>query len=245
MFICIIPCWLLVCNPRWLQIIFAVAGRGAICFWVSAILQLNTICCKLSFWWPQSWQISSESYQRFWGFGRVSYVALIMKLSLAWDPPQISPCHDPISGGLPGYPSPLLALAYGFDLVALLFLPHNFGNDNFFPFCFWGFEPHLRCCSPTKACSALLHNVDNLLVFQASYGLVYCLWCFLFTFQSALRRWCFAPPDPVSLLCQIPASPSPVCSPIWWNSLEVSGCFFWKGIHLTDIVKGPATSGCS
>lgn len=54
--------------------------------WVRAVLQLERMCCRLELWWPQGWQISSIPYQRcrFWGLGRVSYVALIRKLNLAW-----------------------------------------------------------------------------------------------------------------------------------------------------------------
>ncbi len=54
--------------------------------WARAVLQPERMCCRLELWWPQGWQISSIPYQwcRFWGLGRVSYVALIRKLNLAW-----------------------------------------------------------------------------------------------------------------------------------------------------------------
>ncbi|KAJ8369263.1 hypothetical protein SKAU_G00092910 [Synaphobranchus kaupii] len=43
------------------------------------------MCCKLGFWVSQRWQFASGPYQRckFLGLGRVSYVDLMRKLSLA------------------------------------------------------------------------------------------------------------------------------------------------------------------
>ena len=59
---------------------------------INAALKPETMCCKHRFWEPQSWQVSPELNQRcrFQQVGRVLYMALIRKLSLAWGTLHIS-----------------------------------------------------------------------------------------------------------------------------------------------------------
>lgn len=102
---------------------------------ISAALHPERMCCRLGLLELQSWHVSSVPYHRckFQGLGRMSYMAQIMKLSLAWGILHVSPRDGSVDDCLPCRPS-LLLLADGFDFIALLFHLDNFGDHQVFPF---------------------------------------------------------------------------------------------------------------